>query len=140
MCCNFLIQSVTRNRYLVHTFFFIIIEQLRELDDRHQTHDTLAAYVNSRDQLDLSDANFQHKLDQVKDQIKAEMRKEYKIKDAAERMKKVSTDKRTLSNVNSIIRKTNTKLHDLQQELNELNAHQIVSPSTDPGTPTTAGS
>lgn len=100
--------------------------------------ETLAMYVHRfrQDQLDLSDPNFQQKLDQIKSQIKLEIQKEYKIKDAAEKLKKLSNDKKS---VNNMIRKANNKIHDLQQELNELNAHQIVSTTVEPTTPTPAG-
>ena len=79
------------------------------------------------DSLDLSDASFQSKLEQIKDQIKKDIRKELKIKEGAENMKKVTTDKKSLANVNIIVKQANTRLHELQQELNELNAHIVVS-------------
>ena len=79
------------------------------------------------DSLDLSDASFQSKLEQIKDQIKKDIRKELKIKEGAENMKKVTTDKKSLANVNIVVKQANTRLHELQQELNELNAHIVVN-------------
>ena len=62
----------------------------------------------------------------MKEEIKRDIRKELKIKEGAENMKKATTDKKSLANVNIIVKQSNTRLHELQQELNELNAHIVV--------------
>ncbi|XP_041481336.1 serine/threonine-protein kinase N2-like isoform X1 [Lytechinus variegatus] len=96
-----------------------------------QNHgDTLGTYVEQyggHDILDLSDASFQQKLEQIKDQIKKEIRKELKIKEGAENMRKVTTDKKSLANVNNMVKQANARLQELQQELNELNARIVVN-------------
>lgn len=97
-----------------------------------QNHgDTLGNYVEQyggQDQiLDLSDASLQQKLEQIKDQIKKEIRKELKIKEGAENMRKVTTDKKSLANVNNLVKQANARLQELQQELNELNARIVVN-------------
>ena len=71
----------------------------------------------------------QQKLDEVKDQIKREIRKELKIKEGAENLRKVTTDKKNLAYVDNILKKSNKKLEDLHHKLQELNAHIVV---TDP--------
>lgn len=92
--------------------------------------DTLGTYVEQyggHEILDLSDASFQQKLEQIKDQIKKEIRKELKIKEGAENMRKVTTDKKSLANVNNLVKQANARLQELQQELNELNARIVVN-------------
>ncbi|XP_071947331.1 serine/threonine-protein kinase N2-like isoform X2 [Antedon mediterranea] len=79
---------------------------------------------------DLSDADMQQKLEQIKEQIKKEIRTELKIKEGAENMKKVTADRKSLS---IVVKKSNSRLHELQQELNELTAHIVVNQSTDEG-------
>ncbi|XP_041696601.1 serine/threonine-protein kinase N2 [Coregonus clupeaformis] len=76
--------------------------------------------------LDLSDTMVQQKLEEIKDHIKREIRKELKIKEGAENLKKVTTDKKSLAYVDNQLKKSNKKLEELHQELQELNAHIVV--------------
>uniref|UniRef100_A0A8C2Q2I5 protein kinase C n=1 Tax=Cyprinus carpio TaxID=7962 RepID=A0A8C2Q2I5_CYPCA len=88
--------------------------------------------------LDLSDTMVQQKLDEIKDQIKREIRKELKIKEGAENLKKVTTDKKSLAYVDNMLKKSNKKVEELHQELQELNAHIVVKdPEEYPLTPDT---
>ncbi|XP_064416162.1 serine/threonine-protein kinase N2 isoform X2 [Latimeria chalumnae] len=86
----------------------------------------------------------QQKLDEIKDQIKREIRKELKIKEGAENLRKVTTDKKNLAYVDNILKKSNKKLEELHQELQELNAHIVVKDPEDlsdcPQTPDTPNS
>uniref|UniRef100_A0A8C2L8S4 protein kinase C n=1 Tax=Cyprinus carpio TaxID=7962 RepID=A0A8C2L8S4_CYPCA len=79
--------------------------------------------------LDLSDTMVQQKLDEIKEQIKREIRKELKIKEGVENLRKVTTEKKRLAYVDNMLKKSNKKLEELHQELQELNAH-IVCPLT----------
>ena len=76
---------------------------------------------------DLSDYELQQKLKDLKRNVKEEIRKELKIKEGAENLRRVTTDKKSLSNVNSIVKKANNKLQELQEDLQELNAHIVVN-------------
>ena len=90
---------------------------------------SLASHLSLRygTDLDLSDASFQQNLEYIKEQIKKDIRKELKIKEGAENMRKVTTDKKSLANINNMVKQANIRLHELQQELNELNAHIVVN-------------
>ncbi|MGH0176500.1 UNVERIFIED_CONTAM: hypothetical protein FKN15_072877 [Acipenser sinensis] len=94
--------------------------------------------------LDLSDTMVQQKLDEIKDQIKREIRKELKIKEGAENLRKVTTDKKSLAYVDNMLKKSNKKVEELHQELQELNAHIVVKDPEDlldcPRTPDTPNS
>uniref|UniRef100_A0A8C6ULP9 protein kinase C n=1 Tax=Neogobius melanostomus TaxID=47308 RepID=A0A8C6ULP9_9GOBI len=76
--------------------------------------------------LDLSDTMVQQKLDEIKDQIRREIRKELKIKEGAENLRKVTTDKKSLAYVDNMLKKSNKKVEELHQELQELDAHIVV--------------
>uniref|UniRef100_A0A8C7HVM8 protein kinase C n=1 Tax=Oncorhynchus kisutch TaxID=8019 RepID=A0A8C7HVM8_ONCKI len=66
------------------------------------------------------------KLDEIKEQIRREIRKELKIKEGAENLRKVTTDKKSLAYVDNMLKKSNKKVEELHQELQELNAHIVV--------------
>ncbi|XP_040854928.1 serine/threonine-protein kinase N2 isoform X3 [Ochotona curzoniae] len=100
--------------------------------------------VSAVQKLDFSDTMVQQKLDDVKDRIKREIRKELKIKEGAENLRKVTTDKKSLAYVDNILKKSNKKLEELHHKLQELNAHIVVSDPEDvsdcPRTPDTPNS
>ncbi|XP_029473383.1 serine/threonine-protein kinase N2 [Rhinatrema bivittatum] len=94
--------------------------------------------------IDFSETMVQPNLDEIKDQIKREIRKELKIKEGAENLRKVTTDKKNLAYVDNILKKSNKKLEELHHKLQELNAHIIVKDPDDfpdcPRTPDTPNS
>ncbi|XP_022352505.1 serine/threonine-protein kinase N2 isoform X1 [Enhydra lutris kenyoni] len=100
--------------------------------------------VSAVQKLDFSDTAVQQKLDDIKDRIKREIRKELKIKEGAENLRKVTTDKKSLAYVDNILKKSNKKLEELHHKLQELNAHIVVSDPEDvtdcPRTPDTPSS
>ncbi|XP_036376913.1 serine/threonine-protein kinase N2-like isoform X1 [Megalops cyprinoides] len=93
----------------------------------HMVSECLGLWRN----LDLSDTMVQQKLDEIKDQIKREIRKELKIKEGAENLRKVTTDKKSLAYVDNVLKKSNKKVEELHQELQELNAHIVVKDPED---------
>ena len=97
--------------------------------------DTMSHFVSERlglgHNLDLSDTMVQQKLDEIKDQIKREIRKELKIKEGTENLRKVTTDKKSLTYVDDMLKKSNKKVEELHQELQELNAHIVVKDPED---------
>uniref|UniRef100_A0A7N4PH83 Serine/threonine-protein kinase N2 n=1 Tax=Sarcophilus harrisii TaxID=9305 RepID=A0A7N4PH83_SARHA len=100
--------------------------------------------VSTGQKLDFSDTMVQQKLDDIKDRIKREIRKELKIKEGAENLRKVTTDKKNLAYVDNILKKSNKKLEELHHKLQELNAHIVVTDPEDltdcPRTPDTPNS
>ncbi|KAF7274305.1 hypothetical protein GWI33_013022 [Rhynchophorus ferrugineus] len=75
----------------------------------------------------LSDSQLQGKLEELKDIIRKEIRKELKIKEGAEKLRGVSTDRKSLSHVNTIVKNSNFKLTELKNELSELESQIILS-------------
>ena len=53
---------------------------------------------------DLSDATLQLHLEEIRENLKREIRKELKIKEGAENLRKASSDKKVLDNVNRQVR------------------------------------
>lgn len=67
------------------------------------------------------------KLEELKDVIRREIRKELKIKEGAEKLREVATDRRSLSDVANIVKKANVKLIELKSDLQELESQLILS-------------
>ncbi|XP_060088143.1 serine/threonine-protein kinase N2 isoform X2 [Heteronotia binoei] len=119
----------------------IFLTDLQQVDVRNIL---VSDSVSIGQKLDYSDIMVQQKLDEVKDQIKREIRKELKIKEGAENLRKVTTDKKNLAYVDDILKKSNKKLEELHHKLQELNAHIVVTEPEDvtdcPRTPDTPNS
>lgn len=75
----------------------------------------------------ISDAQLSCKLEELKEIIRREIRKELKIKEGAEKLRGVSTDRRSLSHVATIVKNSNWKLAELKNELIELESQIILS-------------
>lgn len=73
------------------------------------------------------EGELQDTLEQIKLQLKEEIRKELKIKEGAENLRKATSDKKSLAHVNSLVKLSNSKLHELHSQLNQLNADILVS-------------
>ena len=83
-------------------------------------------------QTHLSHSPLPQKLEELRDYLRREIKKELKIKEGAENFRKVAKDKKSVSDVNSIVRKSNSKLTELQQELQELESQILVSQKLTP--------
>ena len=60
------------------------------------------------------------KVDLLKRFLKEAIRREFKIKEGAENLRRASNDGKSLSKVDKFVKETNSKLQDLQDDLNEL--------------------
>uniref|UniRef100_A0A673CYV9 protein kinase C n=1 Tax=Sphaeramia orbicularis TaxID=375764 RepID=A0A673CYV9_9TELE len=78
---------------------------------------------------DFSDSSVQQLLDEQRERIRREIRKELKIKEGAENLRRATTDKRNAQQVDSQLRSSNRRLDDLHAQLQELDAH-IVCPQS----------
>lgn len=88
----------------------------------------------------LNESQLPYKLEELKDIIRREIRKELKIKEGAEKLRGVSTDRKSLSHVATIVKNSNWKLTELKNELSELESQIILSQGqTTPPTPPSNG-
>lgn len=67
------------------------------------------------------------KLEELKEHIRREIRKELKIKEGAEKLREVARDRKSLNDVASIVKKANAKLSELHNELQELESQIIMT-------------
>ncbi|XP_056128361.1 serine/threonine-protein kinase N1b isoform X3 [Rhinichthys klamathensis goyatoka] len=75
---------------------------------------------------DLSDSSVQQRLDEQRERIRREIRKELKIKAGAENLRRATTDKRNAQQVESQLRSSTRKLDSLHTQLQELDAHIVI--------------
>ncbi|KAM9780436.1 serine/threonine-protein kinase N1-like [Neosynchiropus ocellatus] len=75
---------------------------------------------------DFSDSGVQQRLDEHRERIRREIRKELKIKEGAENLRRATTDKRNAQQVDTQLRSSKRKLESLQAQLQELDAHIVV--------------
>uniref|UniRef100_A0A8C5R1F0 protein kinase C n=1 Tax=Leptobrachium leishanense TaxID=445787 RepID=A0A8C5R1F0_9ANUR len=75
---------------------------------------------------ELLDPDFQLQLENSREQLKREIQRELKIKEGAENLRKVSTDKKHQSHVESQLRASNRRLQDLHRQLQELNGRIVI--------------
>lgn len=84
---------------------------------------------------DFSDSSVQLRLDEHRERIRREIRKELKIKEGAENLRRATTDKRNAQQVDSQLRSSKRKLEFLHAQLQELDAHIVVKgPDDNKGT------
>jgi len=75
----------------------------------------------------------QSKLEQLKERIRREVRKELKIKEGADKLREVTTDRRSLAELTALVKKSNIKLQEMQAELQELDSQIILGYDLDNG-------
>lgn len=80
---------------------------------------------------DFSDTSVQLRLDEQRERIRREIRKELKIKEGAENLRRATTDKRNAQQVESQLRSSNRRLETLHDQLQELDAHIVVKGTDD---------
>uniref|UniRef100_A0A8D3BXT5 protein kinase C n=1 Tax=Scophthalmus maximus TaxID=52904 RepID=A0A8D3BXT5_SCOMX len=90
---------------------------------------------------DFSDSSVQQRLDEHRERIRREIRKELKIKEGAENLRRATTDKRNAQQVDSQLRSSKRQLQSLHDQLQELDAHIVVKgPDDNKDTPQSPGS
>uniref|UniRef100_A0A8C8RWA6 protein kinase C n=1 Tax=Pelusios castaneus TaxID=367368 RepID=A0A8C8RWA6_9SAUR len=77
--------------------------------------------------VNLMDPELQQKLEDEKELIRRAIQKELKIKEGAENLRKVTTDKRNLVHVEHMLKSSNRKLEQLHWDLQDLNARIVVT-------------
>ncbi|XP_037112538.1 serine/threonine-protein kinase N1b isoform X3 [Syngnathus acus] len=104
--------------------------ELTELSDSDQSTDpgglSVLQQLGLDQNADLSDSSVQQRLDEYRERIRREIRKELKIKEGAENLRRATTDKRNAQQVDSQLRSSKRKLENLQDQLQELDALIVV--------------
>ncbi|XP_037948955.1 serine/threonine-protein kinase N isoform X8 [Teleopsis dalmanni] len=75
----------------------------------------------------LPESALPNRLEEIKEAIRREIRKELKIKEGAEKLREVAKDRRSLNDVATIVKKSNNKLAELKSELQELESQILLT-------------
>lgn len=67
------------------------------------------------------------KLDEMREHIKREIRRELRIKEGAGKLRTATSDRKSLQNVSSIVKKANSRLQELQTVLHELESQILLN-------------
>ena len=81
------------------------------------------------DTADLEHLNLNQKLEEIRNFLKNEIYKQYKLQEGAEKMRNATSDKKRLNNLSIVIKESNTKIDELNQELVDLNSLIVISQS-----------
>ncbi|KAM8872393.1 serine/threonine-protein kinase N2 [Synchiropus picturatus] len=90
----------------------------------------LAPQVNSLQGLvegDILDPEFQQRLEDARTNLRQEIQRELKIKEAAERLRRAVTNRKSAADVEGQLKASSRKLEKLHWELQELNARSMTS-------------
>ncbi|XP_035463280.2 serine/threonine-protein kinase N2 [Scophthalmus maximus] len=81
----------------------------------------------SLDEVDILDPEFQQRLEDARTLLRQEIQRELKIKEAAERLRRAVTNRKSASDVEGQLKASSRKLDQLHWELNELNARSMAT-------------
>ncbi|XP_058472692.1 serine/threonine-protein kinase N2 [Solea solea] len=83
--------------------------------------------MQSLDDVDILDPEFQQRLEDARTMLRQEIQRELKIKEAAERMRRAVTNRKSAADVEGQLRASSRKLDKLHWELLELNARSMTT-------------
>lgn len=83
--------------------------------------------LQSLDEVDILDPEFQQRLEDARTLLRQEIQRELKIKEAAERLRRAVTNRKSASDVEGQLKASSRKLDQLHWELNELNARSMAT-------------
>lgn len=79
------------------------------------------------DEGDILDPEFQQRLEDARTLLRQEIQRELKIKEAAERLRRAVTNRKSAANVEGQLKASSRKLEKLHWELQELNARSMAT-------------
>lgn len=79
------------------------------------------------DEGDILDPQFQQHLENARSLLRQEIQRELKIKEAAERMRRAVTNRKSAADVEGQLKASNRKLDKLHWKLQELNARSMAT-------------
>lgn len=83
-------------------------------------------YLQGLDEADILDPEFQQRLEDARTLLRQEIQRELKIKEAAERLRRAVTNRKSAADVEGQLKASTRKLEQLHWELQELNARSMT--------------
>lgn len=88
--------------------------------------------LQSLEEADILDPEFQQRLEDARTLLRQEIQRELKIKEAAERLRRAITNRKSAADVEGQLKASNRKLERLHLELQELNARSMATEKDSP--------
>ncbi|KAF3849428.1 hypothetical protein F7725_015925, partial [Dissostichus mawsoni] len=88
--------------------------------------------LQSLEEADILDPEFQQRLEDARTLLRQEIQRELKIKEAAERLRRAVTNRKSAADVEGQLKASNRKLERLHLELQELNARSMATEKDSP--------
>lgn len=109
------------HHHLNHHHHHTSAEYLDELMEKY------ASAVGPSGAADVTSLN--QKLEEIRNHMRNELYKQYKLQEGAEKMRSATTDKKRLQHINAMIKESNAKIEELNQELADLNSFIVITQS-----------
>ncbi len=78
---------------------------------------------------ELTQLSLNQKLEEVRNFLRNEIYKQYKFQEGAEKLKCATNDKKSIGNLNNMLKESNFKIDSLKQELKDLNSFIVITQS-----------
>lgn len=78
---------------------------------------------------ELDSLSLNSKLEEVRNYLKNEIMKQYKLQEGAEKLRCATNDKKSISNLNNMIKESNAHIDSLKQELKDLSSFIVITQS-----------
>uniref|UniRef100_A0A665WKG7 protein kinase C n=1 Tax=Echeneis naucrates TaxID=173247 RepID=A0A665WKG7_ECHNA len=99
----------------------------RKKQNKKKQHFSLSSNLQGLDEGDIMDPEFQQRIDDARTLLRQEIQRELKIKEAAERLRRAVTNRKSAADVDGQLKASSRKLDKLHWELQELNARSMAT-------------
>lgn len=105
------------------------LEELMEKYAQVLNSNTTSSSVGGAGETTTVVSSLNQKLEEIRNHMRNELYKQYKLQEGAEKMRTATTDKKRLPQLNAMIKESNAKIEELNQDLADLNSFIVVTQS-----------
>uniref|UniRef100_A0A665WMC3 protein kinase C n=1 Tax=Echeneis naucrates TaxID=173247 RepID=A0A665WMC3_ECHNA len=102
-------------------------DMVKNSQEKCSVYKKLSSNLQGLDEGDIMDPEFQQRIDDARTLLRQEIQRELKIKEAAERLRRAVTNRKSAADVDGQLKASSRKLDKLHWELQELNARSMAT-------------